>query len=368
MTPIEPDPPPLTPLDRPDRPDPRDPPDPPPPPDPAAETRPRSRWRDYPLTVALLVVLSVWYLITVIGGTGWLEPQLDALLRFGANYGPLTTGGEGWRLITCTFLHLGVLHFGVNAWALWNLGRMGENLLGSRTTALVYAVSGVAGSLASTTMNPFSIGGGASGALFGLMGAMLGLLLARRDVMPAPLTRALRTQIFTFLVLNGLLAFQISSLDIWAHLGGFIGGAITAWAALHGPVPLGWVPSARRLISIGAVFAVLMGAWFLALPRYPDVIAALTDFESTDARLAAEATKLLDGLKTGTIAIPDGLAAIDRTLVPAWEQLAQRLEIGPVSDADYEQLLSTCRGNIAKRLESLAQLRERLLTADAGGR
>ncbi len=323
------------------------------------------RWQlnRFPLTLALMGAISVWFVVMTAGGVGLLDPDIDGLLKFGANYPPLTTSGQWWRLISCTFVHLGVLHFGVNMWALWNLGRLTETLLGSRSMGVVYAVSGLAGSVASTAMQPFSVGGGASGALFGLMGAILGLLLARRHVMNPQVVRALRNDVFTFLLLNGLLAMQIKSLDLWAHGGGFVAGAIAGWAVLAGPVPSSWLPAPKRAWTVMAVSLALLISAAASLPKVPDLIAIETAYSEVGRTLSARENELRVALDARKISLQEALRVIDQELQPQWQALDNKLTVDTGGDQRMQTAVATLRKNVTIQREQLAKLRTLIVRA-----
>ena len=111
---------------------------------------------------------------------GWRSPEFPSpvrptqqLMHWGANRGLLTLGGEWWRLFTCMFLHIGVIHLAFNMWCLWDLGALAESLYGHWTFASVYLISGVAGSVASVAWHPGTVSAGASGAIFGIAGALI---------------------------------------------------------------------------------------------------------------------------------------------------------------------------------------------------
>lgn len=136
--------------------------------------------------------------------------------------------GEWYRLLTAGFIHVSILHLAVNMWALYVLGRILEQQLGRVKTGLIYFVSLFAGSLGSLIVSPNVLTVGASGAIFGLMGAMLSIAKARGV--------ALRnTGLIGVLVLNLVLTFGISGISIGAHLGGLVGGAIAGLAVVDLP-------------------------------------------------------------------------------------------------------------------------------------
>jgi membrane associated rhomboid family serine protease len=166
-------------------------------------------------TKRLIIIIGAIYLLQVLSksliGPNW------AVFMFGL-HPPAVANGDWWRLITATFLHGSLLHLGFNMLALWILGTQVENYLGSKKFLLLYFVSAIGGSLASFYFSPpatFSIG--ASGAIFGLMGAyiVIGKKL-RADV----------SQIMVLLLINVVLGFTVSGIDWRAHLGGLVAGVV----------------------------------------------------------------------------------------------------------------------------------------------
>ena len=157
---------------------------------------------------------------SISGGTG------VQLIRWGANYGPLTLAGEWWRLLTSTFVHIGIVHLGINMWCLWNLGRLTELHLGRLQFALVYIASGVLASLASLAWHPNILSAGASGAIFGIAGAListlrLGAVSLGRDEIKQQLNSLL-----PFCVYNLIIGAVVPGIDNAAHIGGLVAGLV----------------------------------------------------------------------------------------------------------------------------------------------
>jgi rhomboid protease GluP len=172
--------------------------------------------RRTPATLFLLIAIGVGYGLQVLSG--------DSLTQLGANYGPAVRAGEYWRLVTSMFLHGGILHLALNAWALYQLGTLFELLLGSSRMLLVYFVTGVAGSLASAwfTKTP-SVG--ASGAIFGLLGALIAFLLRRRGAL-TPQGKSILMQLVFWAAINVFFGFSDAQIDNSAHLGGCAAGLL----------------------------------------------------------------------------------------------------------------------------------------------
>ena len=135
-------------------------------------------------------------------------------------YGPLVGDGEWWRLITSAFLHYGFLHLGMNMLVLWFIGPALEDYLGHGRYALLYIVSGLAGAAGALIASSNSLTVGASGAIWGLMGAAL-VLEARRIYV-------FGGQALGLVAINLVLTFVIPGVSIGGHIGGLIGGAASA--------------------------------------------------------------------------------------------------------------------------------------------
>jgi rhomboid protease GluP len=170
--------------------------------------------RRSPVTAFLLLSIGVGFLLQKLYG--------DTLTDLGANFGPAVLAGQYWRLVTSMFLHGNLLHLAVNAWALYQLGELFEALLGPVWLLVVYFASGVAGSLASVFFTHIpSVG--ASGAIFGLMGALISFLLRRRDRL-TPMARSLLGQLVIWAGINIAFGASTPQIDNAAHLGGCAAG------------------------------------------------------------------------------------------------------------------------------------------------
>jgi rhomboid protease GluP len=147
-------------------------------------------------------------------------------LRWGANAGALTISGEWWRLLTNIFMHGSLLHIAFNMWCLWNLGQLCESLYGRWTYAAIYLICGVGASLASAAWHPYTPSVGASGAIFGLAGALIAAFkLGEFSVPRAALSGTLRS-LGAFVVYNLIFGFALPGIDNTAHIGGLVTGLI----------------------------------------------------------------------------------------------------------------------------------------------
>lgn len=152
--------------------------------------------------------------------------DINTLLNFGANVSSLTKNGEYYRLITCMFLHIGVVHIVLNMYSLYVIGTQIESFFGKFKYLIIYLFSGICGSILSIAFSDNIVSAGASGAIFGLLGSMLYFGYHYR----AYLGNVLKSQIVPIIVLNLLVGFLSSGVDNAAHIGGLIGGILISMA------------------------------------------------------------------------------------------------------------------------------------------
>ena len=168
--------------------------------------------------------ILVYFAMGIVGGGLFSDPTPQQLISSGGNYGPLTFGGEWWRLLSYAFLHSNLLHIAFNMWCLWDLGALCESLYGTWTFASLYFVSAVAGGLASVGVHPERLSVGASGAIFGLAGALIAGFYLGEFTLPRPVIQAqLRSMIF-FVGYNIIIGALSGPTDNLCHLGGLVAG------------------------------------------------------------------------------------------------------------------------------------------------
>lgn len=155
--------------------------------------------------------------------------------HFGANIGTLTFSGDWWRLLTYMFLHNGLMHIAFNMWCLWDLGALCESLYGRWTFAAIYLTTGIAAGLASAGWHPMVSSVGASGAIFGLAGALISGFALGEFSLPNIAIRSTLRSLVLFAVVNLFLGAVIPHVDNTAHIGGLVSGlvmgALIAWFA-----------------------------------------------------------------------------------------------------------------------------------------
>jgi rhomboid protease GluP len=205
-----------------------------------------------PITTALVGLNVAVFLAMAASGASLSEPGTRQLLRWGANYGPLSLGGQSWRMLASNYVHIGFLHILFNMWCLWDLGNLAERIFDGWTYVLVYTACGIAGSISSLWWHPLVVGAGASGAIFGLAGALIAALYLGHLPIPARAVRHSLRSLVIFALYNLGFGAIGSRIDNSAHVGGLLTGlALGGILAGHLMKPV----EARRGWSY-AVFAV----------------------------------------------------------------------------------------------------------------
>jgi rhomboid protease GluP len=177
-----------------------------------------------PILVDLNIIV---FILMVITGVNAFSPDSESLLKWGANFRPVTLNGEWWRLITNFFLHIGIVHLLFNMYALVYIGLLLEPYLGKLRFATAYFFTGVIASLASLWWHDLTISAGASGAIFGMYGVFLSMLTT--NLIEKSARKALLTSIGIFVGYN-LLNGMKGNVDNAAHLGGLCSGLLIGYA------------------------------------------------------------------------------------------------------------------------------------------
>ncbi|WP_413380184.1 rhomboid family intramembrane serine protease [Alkalihalobacillus sp. 1P02AB] len=221
------------------------------------------------ITYALLVMnVFIFILIELYGDS----ESILTLVEVGAKYSPLILDGEWWRIITSMFIHIGFLHLLMNSLALYFLGTLVERIYGSFRFVFIYFIAGVLGTLISFWMN-LSIGAGASGAIFGLFGALLYFGLNHRKLF----FQTMGANVLIVLVINLAFGFLIPVVDNSAHVGGLIGGFLAAYF-IQLPKQK---KSVKQLIAVAILFSMSLVPFLFA-----DALLQKDEFDLLEAQIA----------------------------------------------------------------------------------
>jgi rhomboid protease GluP len=238
-----------------------------------------------------------------------IDPTPEQLVHWGADHaGYVLLGSQWWRLLTAMFVHVGIVHLGMNMWCLWNLGLLAEPLMGSFGVIAVYVLTGAAGNMLSTLRSwseaapdlvdittryhvslysipvdqlrgLFTVGAGASGAVFGIAGALIVLLKSPRLPVPSDELRKLRRSVIIFAAINLVIPIAVNygaeamhtglQIDYMAHIGGCACGLLFAAPMVPRIGSPRGAFSMRLRMAIGIVAGVLalFGFYLAQLPR-----------------------------------------------------------------------------------------------------
>ena len=200
------------------------------------------------------------FLATALASGSAINISGEVNFHYGANFGPYTLSGEWWRLLTYMFLHGGAMHIFFNMWCLWDLGRLCESLYGRWTFAGIYLITGVSGGLASIAWNPRVLSVGASGAIFGLAGALIASFYLGEFSLPRVAISGTLRSLVIFAVFNLGFGQLFGGIDNACHIGGLVSGlalgALIARLAPQSDAPV------RRATVVGVVVLGLLAAGF----------------------------------------------------------------------------------------------------------
>ncbi len=210
-------------------------------------------FRQYPLTYGIIAINVLVYMVSALLSGSIIDMDMRTLVEMGALYGPLTVlQGEWYRLFTAMFLHGGMTHILMNMFSLYLIGRGVDIYFEKKAYVSIYLFSGLLGGLASLYMHPDSVGIGASGAIFGVFGALAGFFLAHRERI-ADHSRAFMKDFGIVLGLNLVMGLSIPSIDVSAHVGGLVVGLIGGFVISKNPK---WV-WAYSIVMLLLMFSVM---------------------------------------------------------------------------------------------------------------
>jgi membrane associated rhomboid family serine protease len=254
------------------------------------------------VTPALIGLNALMFVIVGLFGGGLIVANPTAMIRFGTNFTPLTISGQWWRLLTSVFLHFGSLHIAVNMYALYVNGQLAERIYGSVRYLFIYLVAGLTASLVSVLWHPLVNAAGASGAIFGVIGALLAFFVKREGGVPASVIKAQRRSAIVFIIFNLLFGASIRGIDNAAHLGGLMTGFALGYLLSRPLTPdrdqrpwtRQWVATLGVCASTTILIVMLLANGHLA-PRQ----ARRSDGQSIPLAAPSPVARSLDGIRLG---------------------------------------------------------------------
>ncbi|MGH7997776.1 MAG: rhomboid family intramembrane serine protease [Opitutaceae bacterium] len=224
------------------------------------------------VTPTLVAINVAVFLLMLADRVSFFSPSVRDLVAWGGNAGVLSLRyGQTWRLVTCLFVHAGIVHIGMNMIVLWDIGRFVERLVGNAAMLIAYMLSGLVGSLAGAALHPAVVSIGASGAIFGLYGLLFGFLARHHHTIPRPMLLRLRKAAGAFVIYNLLFSVAVPGIDLWAHLGGLAGGFV-AGVGIAAPLTEAGARSRlwRNALVAAVGMAALAGATWALMPHHRD--------------------------------------------------------------------------------------------------
>ena len=178
----------------------------------------------YKVPIVTYIIMAICIILFVLMELSGGSANSQTLLKFGANLDVLVKKGEYYRLFTCIFLHIGIMHLLCNMYSLYIIGREVESLFGKIKYIIIFILSGISGSIMSLAFTHNTISAGASGAIFGLLGALLYFGIHYRTY----LGEAIKRSVVPIIVVNLIIGFLAEGIDLAAHIGGLVGGVLVA--------------------------------------------------------------------------------------------------------------------------------------------
>ncbi|MBS0631184.1 MAG: rhomboid family intramembrane serine protease [Verrucomicrobia bacterium] len=293
-----------------------------------------SSWATSVTGLIILANIAVFIVMGAFFHAGWFEvDSMMAYIRYGANNGAATTGGEWWRLLTSAFLHFGLVHLLLNMWALFSVGGLLERLLGRALYLLLYLASAIGGGLLSIAWNGDKLwSAGASGAVFGVYGGLLGYVLRHKEALPRSVWKPLQNSALTFAGYNLIYGAIHPGIDNAAHIGGLVTGLALGWLIAI-PVEPALRPALIRKnfrLGLGACLIVFVAAG-AALPRFNYRLSEELAWEDATKDLFEPETALLkqDQESRSALSTPAAqekyVAWVGSDVLPYYEKAAQKL-------------------------------------------
>lgn len=284
------------------------------------------------VTQGLIVANVAVFAAMALAGGGVLQPDPLVHIAWGSNFAPLTSAGEWWRLATSAFLHFGLMHLAFNMWALWVSGSLVERVFGHGHFILLYVVAAVFASLASAAWNPLVNSAGASGAIFGILGAQLAFFMNAGHGIPPEVVRTQRASTLAFIGYSVIFGFLAPGIDNAAHLGGLAAGLGLGWLLVAPQVTARGRGGALRVIAAatGGALLIAAGAWAALLTGNAHAaeqayLRAWREYVVDEVALVERTNAVMGRARSGELADAAVAAALATDIAPAWQARRDRI-------------------------------------------
>jgi rhomboid protease GluP len=332
---------------------------------PKLTDRLRAQVPHLPATWALIAANVLTFAALLTAGGGLWHSAGGVALEWGANFGPATQDGQWWRLGSALFIHFGLLHLSMNMTALWDAGRLVERMFGHRRFLAIYFVAGLAGNLASLVAHGSgTVSAGASGAIFGVYGALLAYVWQERKQIHSFDFRWLFWGALAFMALAISLGFVIAGIDNAAHLGGLATGTLSGFALM---------PRRGRLVAAAALALSVVGlVGAMPAPKYrwseeTRARSEIRDFMGEDAAITARWMTLMRKGQRGMLSFDELAGNIDADVADRYQASFEELSALKLSGAaPSATALSALRDYAERRRDASRALAEGLRARDPG--
>lgn len=315
------------------------------------------------ITYGIITINVAVFILMVLNAVSFFAPTAADLVRWGADFGPLTTHGQWWRILTAAFVHIGVIHLLMNMYILLCIGQVTERLFGKAGFITLYLLAGVGGNLASLAFHPFTVAAGASGAVFGLYGGLLGYLLLQRAVVPQRRVAALAKGAGIFLVYNMVYGVSQSNVDIAAHIGGFVSGFLLGCVLARPLLPAARNSGLRRSLAVLLTGVAVAGAGASRVPAVDDWKAEIQGLSKVEQKTLALFNDSVKKLNAHEIKAAEFNQIIEKQVLPPWKAERERLSRLKVAD-DQRSTSAQLVEYMSLRAEGWSLLEKGLQTDD----
>lgn len=316
---------------------------------------------------ALVGVNALAWVVVGLRGGGWFDASPASLYAHGGNAASAVQAGQWWRLLSATFLHGGLMHLLFNMFGLWVAGALLERIFGSRQFLLIYFVSALAGSVASLFFSAqTNVSVGASGAVFGVAGALITAVLQHRQTLPKVFSSQILGGFSVYVAYSLLQGFTRPNIDNAAHVGGLLAGLMVAWVLperFDTDAYRRWRGPRMALVALVAAL-VLPAAARLAPPAARDLAGQLAALEALPdvGRAYDEAMKAVqhdhEQVKAGRMSELEADARSRTVHAPRLRAVVQRME------ATHEKLPPPAQKQLAPLL-TLGRAMHEMLAMDS---
>lgn len=280
------------------------------------------------MTYGLIAANLAVFAAMVLCGVSGAHPKSADVVRWGADFGPKSLGREPWRLVSSMFVHFGFAHLASNMVVFCYVGPIVERMLGSIGFLATYLAAGIAGALVAVGMHPISVEAGASGAVFGIYGALIAILALERKSVPPEVRTNLMGYALVFVAFNLLHSLR-PEISMAAHVGGLIGG-FACGLALARPLSRTALPGrgVRDAIFAAGSGVVLALGLLAARALQPNLLAvdvAIQRFTTAEIEIPDAIAKLASEANSAGGA-SGAAGAIERDYLPRWHSVLSYVE------------------------------------------